>query len=337
MLEYDSRFPESKTFIVNEMMEMFEKLYNLKSQGFGGPIFEQYMRNSMLLVMEDPESGNTLLEVPRVLADADFRHYKLSRCANIVVKNFWEKEAEKAGGEAALANMVPYITSKMNMFTANDIMRPIISQQKSAFSFRDIMDSRKILIVNLAKGHLGETNSYLLGMIIVGRIFLAALSRVEMPEEERLDFFLYLDEFQNVTTKSIAGILAEARKYRLSMTMAHQYIGQLEDDIKNAVFGNVGTLLSFRIGVHDAEFLKKQFEPVFDENDLVNLDNYNAYLKLLIQGQTSKPFNIQTIPPVKGNPDVVSLIKEYSRLMYGRDRAEVEQEAYERLSRLPNI
>jgi hypothetical protein len=225
----------------------------------------------------------------------------------------------------------------MNMFTANDIMRPIISQQKSAFSFRDIMDSRKILIVNLAKGHLGETNSYLLGMIIVGRIFLAALSRVEVPEEERLDFFLYLDEFQNVTTKSIAGILAEARKYRLSLTMAHQYIGQLEDDIKNAVFGNVGTLLSFRIGVHDAEFLKKQFEPVFDENDLVNLDNYNAYLKLLIKGQTSKPFNIQTIVPVKGNLEVVSLIKEYSRLTYGRDRAEVEQEAYDRLSRLPNI
>jgi len=175
MLEYDPKYPEAKTFVVNELLEIFEKLYALKAQGFGGPIFEQYMRNSLLLVMEDPESGNTLIEVPRVLSDTSFRKYKLSKCQNIVVKNFWELEAEKAGGEAALANMVPYITSKMNVFIANDLMRPIISQPKSAFNFREIMDEGKILIINLCKGKLGDINSYLLGMIIVGKILISAL------------------------------------------------------------------------------------------------------------------------------------------------------------------
>lgn len=337
MLEYDMRFPESKTFIVNELLEIFEKLYNLKALGFGGPIFEQYMRNAMLLVMEHPVSGNTLLEVPRVLSDTEFRHLKLSRCPNIVVKNFWEKEAEKAGGEAALANLVPYITSKMNMFISNDIMRPIIAQEHSAFSFRDIMDKQKILIVNLAKGYLGDTNSHLLGMIIVGRLFLSALSRVDTPEEQRKEFFLYMDEFQNITTRTVAGILAEARKYRLGLIMAHQYVAQLEEEIKNAVFGNVGTLLVFRVGAPDAQFLVKQFEPVFDENDLVNLDNYNAYIKLMINGQTSRPFNIKTFPPSTGKMEIAQQIKEFSRMKYGAYREEVEREVYERLSRLPNI
>ena len=230
MLEFDPKYPESRTFVVNELLEIFEKLYNLKAHGFGGPVFEQYMRNSLLLVMEDPESGNTLIEVPRVLADTDFRKYKLSRCRNIVVKNFWELEAEKAGGEAALANMVPYITSKMNIFIANDLVRPIISQQKSALNFREIMDQGKILIINLSKGKLGDINSYLLGMIIVGKILIAAFSRADIPEEERRDFYLYIDEFHNVTTRTITTVLAEARKYRLAMIFGHQYVGQLDED-----------------------------------------------------------------------------------------------------------
>ncbi|MBI2626436.1 MAG: DUF87 domain-containing protein, partial [Candidatus Nealsonbacteria bacterium] len=207
MLDYDPKFPEAKTFVVNEMIEIFEKLYNLKAQGFGGPIFEQYMRNALLLVMEDPASGNTLIEIPKVLADVEFRKYKLSKCKNIVVKNFWEQEAEKAGGEAALANMVPYITSKMNIFIANDLVRPIISQQQSSFNVRQIMDEGKILIVNLSKGKLGETNSYLLGMIIVGKILISTFSRAELPEEERKDFYLYIDEFHNVTTQTITAAL----------------------------------------------------------------------------------------------------------------------------------
>ena len=333
MLDFDPRFPEAKTFVVNEMIEIFEKLYNLKAQGFGGPIFEQYMRNSLLLVMEDPESGSTLIEIPRVLADAEFRKYKLSKCKNIVVKNFWEQEAEKAGGEASLANMVPYITSKMNIFIANDLVRPIISQQQSSFNLRQVMDEQKILIVNLSKGKLGEINSHLLGMIIVGKILIAAFSRAELPEEERKDFYLYIDEFQNVTTQTITATLAEARKYRLSMIFAHQFIGQLEEEIKKAIFGNVGSMMAFRIGPEDAKFLVSEFGPIFDEEDLVNIDNYNAALRLLIKGETSKPFNILTQPPSKGNLEIAKLIKEYSRVKYGRDRAAVEEELYQKLQK----
>ncbi|MDI6603193.1 MAG: type IV secretion system DNA-binding domain-containing protein [Patescibacteria group bacterium] len=333
MLEYDPKYPEAKTFVVNELLEIFEKLYNLKAHGFGGPIFEQYMRNSLLLVMEDPESGNTLVEVPKVLSDTNFRKYKLSKCQNIVVKNFWELEAEKAGGEAALANMVPYITSKMNIFIANDLMRPIISQPKSGFNFREIMDEGKILIINLCKGKLGDINSYLLGMIIVGKILISALSRVDIPEEKRRDFYLYIDEFHNVTTKTITTVLAEARKYHLAMIFGHQYVGQLDEDTQKAIFGNVGSILAFRVGPDDAKYLVTQFEPVFDENDLVNFDNYNAALRLLIKGETSKPFNILTFPPSKGNPEVARLIKEYSRTKYGKDRALVESELYQRLSK----
>jgi len=333
MLEYDPKFPESKTFVVNELIEIFEKLYNLKALGFGGPVFEQYMRNALLLVMEDPESGSTLIEIPKVLADADFRKYKLSRCKNIVVKNFWKLEAEKAGGEAALANMVPYITSKMNIFIANDLVRPIISQQNSAFNLREIMDQGKILIVNLSKGKLGDINSYLLGMIIVGKILIAAFSRADVPEEKRRDFYLYIDEFHNVTTKTITAALAEARKYRLNMIFGHQFVGQLDEDTRKAIFGNVGSILVFRVGPDDAKYLITQFEPVFDEEDLVNFDNYNAAFRLLIRGETSKPFNIVTFPPTKGNPEVGRLIKEYSRVKYGRDRVKVEEELHQRLQK----
>lgn len=334
MLEFDPNYPESKTFVVNEILEIFEKLYNLQAHGFGGPVFEQYMRNSLLLIMEDPESGNTLIEIPKVLADANFRKYKLSKCKNPIVKNFWEQEAEKAGGEAALANMVPYITSKMNVFIANDFVRPIISQPKSTLNFRKIMDEGKILIINLSKGKLGDVNSFLLGMIVVGKILIAAFSRVDLPEDKRKDFNLYIDEFQNVTTKTMSTVLAEARKYRLAMIFAHQYIGQLDENTQKAVFGNVGSMLTFRVGPDDAKYLANQFEPVFSENDLVNLDNYNAALRLLINGETSKPFNILTYPPSDGNKEIAKLIKEYSRLKYGKDRRLVESELHERVSKI---
>ncbi len=333
MLDFDKDYPESKTFVVNELLEIFEKLYSLKQHGFGGPMFEQYMRNSILLAMEDPASGNTLIEIPKLLADTDFRKYKLSKCKNIVVKNFWEQEAEKAGGEASLANMVPYITSKMNVFIANDMVRPIISQQKSAFKMREIMDNKKILIVNLAKGKLGDTNSFLLGMIIIGKILISAFSRANLPQEERKDFFLYVDEFQNVTTKTISSILAEARKYNLGMIFGHQFIGQLDEETKKAVFGNVGSIAAFRTGPEDAKYLEAQFQPVFNQNDLVNFDNFNAALRLLINGQTSLPFNIEPYPPKEGDLKSAELIKELSRRKYGRDRTLVEEELTKRFKK----
>ncbi len=326
MLEYDR--PEQKTFVINEMINIFDKLYDLRQTG--GPIFEQYMRNAMLLIMESPESGSTLMEIPKVLSDEEFRKMKLSKCNNPIVHDFWTKEAEKAGGEAALANMVPYITSKLTTFISNDMMRPIIAQQKSTLNFREIMDEGKILIINLSKGKIGEINSHLLGMVIVGKLLMAALSRVDLPEDRRKDFYLYIDEFQNVTTDSISQILSEARKYRLDLTIAHQFIGQLSEQISKAVFGNVGSLCSFRIGPEDAEFLEKQFAPVFSVNDLVNVDNYNAFIKLLVNNEATKPFNMQTYAPTLGNQEIANQLKELSRLKYGRDANIVNSEILKR-------
>ena len=328
MLEYDINLPEQKTFVINEMIGIFDQLYDLKATG--GPMFEQYMRNAMLLIMEDPDSGSTLMEISKVLADEDFRRMKISKCRNPIVSDFWTKEAEKAGGEAALANMVPYITSKLTTFIANDMMRPIIAQQKSTINFRDIMDNKKILLVNLSKGKIGEINASLLGMVIVGTILMASLSRVDTPEADRIDFYLYMDEFQNVTTNSIAQILSEARKYKLNLIIAHQFIAQLKEEISKAVFGNVGSIVAFRVGAEDAEFLVKQFEPVFTTNDLVNVDNYDAFAKILVNGVVSKPFNIQTYPPTAGNREIAGALKELSRLKYGRDRDIVNQEITER-------
>ena len=330
MLEYDFARPEEKTFIVNEMQSIFNKLFPPETMG---PMFEQYMKNALLLLMEDmPNEPATLMEVPRVFTDAEFRERKLARIKNPAVIDFWEKEAVKAGGEAALQNMTPYITSKFNNFTANDYIRPIIGQAVSAFDFRKVIDEGKILIVNLSKGRIGDINANLLGMIITGKLLLAALSRVDIPEEsQRRDFYLYIDEFQNFTTDSISVILSEARKYRLNLVIAHQFIAQLTDRIRDSVFGNVGSKIAFRVGVTDAEGLAREFEPVFSKNDLMNIDNYNAYAKLLIKGQPAAPFNIKTIPPEKGSINTLNDAKSQSRLRYGGDRNLVEDEIWRRL------
>ncbi len=325
MLEFDERFPEQKTFVVNEMLSIFNKLFDMKVAG--GPAFEQYFRNSALLVLEHPESGSTLLEIGRVLGDKAFREMKLSHCKNPIITQFWQN-AEKTTGDQSLANYVPYITNKFDVFISNDIMRPIIAQEKSAFNFRKVMDEKKILLVNLAKGRLGDINSSLLGLIIVGKILMSALSRVDMAAsgEKPNDFYLYIDEFQNVTTDSISTILSEARKYRLSLNIAHQFIAQLQENIRDSVFGNVGSMAVFRVGTEDAEFLQKQFDPIFTQSDIIKLENYNAYVKLLVNGQPGKPFNLKTTAPLKGNRDMIPLIKELSYLKYGRDRAQIEAE-----------
>ena len=324
MLEYDPRYPEHKTLLVNELLAIFEKLFNMSIAG--GPQFEQDFRNAALLVMDDPSSGNTLFEVRRVFADKAFRDLKLSKCQNLLVKAFWTQIAEKAGGEASLANMVPYVTSKFDAFLSSDIMRPIMAQEHSAFDFRRAMDEKKILLINLSKGRLGEISSALLGLILVAKLLLAALSRTDVREEERNDFYLYIDEFQNVTTKSIATILSEARKFRLNMTITHQFIGQLEEEIKKAVFGNVGSMSAFRIGSEDAEFMESQFTPTFTRQDLLTLDNFRMYVKLLIAGKTSRPFSMRTYPAQKPDMARAAKIKEISRMTYGRPRAEVEEE-----------
>ncbi|MDK2948850.1 MAG: hypothetical protein PWQ56_15 [Patescibacteria group bacterium] len=328
MLEYDTRFPEQKTFIVNEMINILDKLYDLRQTG--GPMFEQYARNALMLLMDDPNEVYTLMEVPKVLADADFRKRLLSKCKNFLVKEFWEKQAEQAGGEAALKNIVPYIASKFDNFISNDYMRPIIGQTKSTFNFREIIDGKKVFLVNLSKGRLGELNSSLLGLIITSKLSLAAFSRVDVPEDQRNDFYLYMDEFQNFATNTISTILSEARKYRLSLIISHQFIAQLPEEIRDAVFGNVGTIASFRVGAEDSQFLEKEFEPIFNSQDLMNIDNFNFYIKMMIDGQTSKPFNIKTYPPEKGNYDLANDIKEYYSLTYARSRHIVDDEIMRR-------
>lgn len=334
LIDFDPNYPEQKSFLINEVIKIFDKLYDLKSTG--GPIFEQYMRNALLLIMADPESGSTLMEVPKVLADPAFRKMKLERCSDPTVVDFWRKEAEKAGGDAALANIVPYITSKLTQFISNDMMRPIIGQQKSSFNFREIMDQKKILLVSLPKGQVGEMNAYLLGMILIGKILMAALSRTDMPQEKRNDFYLYIDEFQNFTTDSICSILSEARKYNLNLIIAHQYISQMinkgDTSIKSAVFGNVGTMITFRIGTEDAEFLEKEFSPVFNQYDMLNVDKGTAYIKLLVDNAATRPFSIKTPWPLPGTKrdDVANKIKMLSRLKYGRDRSLIEAEIRQR-------
>ncbi len=333
MIEHDPANPEQKTFIVNELLGIFDKLYDLKATG--GPMFEQYMRNALLLLMEDAaHEPATLMEVPRVFTDGAWRAQKLARITNPTVQDFWEKEAVKAGGEAALANITPYVTSKFAAFTANDYMRVIVGQTRSAFNFRELMDGGKILFVNLAKGKIGDLNASLLGMIIVGKILMAALSRGDMQEQSRRDFNLFIDEFQNFTTDSIATILSEARKYRLNLTIAHQFLGQLTEKIRDAVFGNVGSLLVFRVGAPDAELLAKQLGGAFTPDDLTNLDNFRGSLKLLVDGETAPPFSLALTPALHGDDSLRTSIKERSRTRYGRPREEVESEIRERLRKI---
>jgi len=324
LLEYDERYPEQKIFVINELLAIFNKLFDMKVAG--GPAFEQYFRNSAGLVMEDPASGSTLLEIGRVLSDKPFRDLKLSRCKNPIIKQFWEN-AEKTTGEASLANFVPYITNKFDVFISNDIMRPVIAQQHSVLNFRDIMDNKKILLVNLSKGRLGDINSHLIGLLLVGKITMAALSRVDIIGKGPVnDFYMYIDEFQNVTTDSINTILSEARKYRLSLTVAHQYIEQLDEGIKNAVFGNVGSMVVHRVSPENAEIFAKQFAPTFTPEDIIKQQNLHCYIKMLVDGVPVKAFNSHTPFPPRGNTETAEKIKELSYLKYGRPREQVEEE-----------
>lgn len=324
MLEYDRARPEMKTFVVDEVYGIFRKLYADVPEAFG-PMFEQYYRNAVQLVVEDPDSGSTFVEVPRVFADTAFRNLKLSRCQNPIIVQFWRKIAEQAQGDPSLENVAPYITSKFDVFLTNDIMRPVVAQEKSAFDFREIMDSKKIFLANLSKGRLGERNASLLGLVLVSKFLQAAFSRVDTRGDLPV-FYLYIDEFQNFATPSISTILSEARKYKLALTVAHQFIAQLEEDIRDAVIGNVGTKAAFRIGTQDAEFLEKQFAPTFTQQDLENLPNRTAVLSLLTNGVPARPFTISTIELPKFDYSKVAAVKEHSYRTYGKPREEVEGE-----------
>ncbi|MCX6806627.1 MAG: type IV secretion system DNA-binding domain-containing protein [Candidatus Berkelbacteria bacterium] len=320
--------PEEKDFLVGEWIAIFYKLFDPSKIGIIGPQWEHWGRNAALTVMEQP-GGGTLIEIPRLFTDADYREEAIANVKDPVVKSFWVKQMAQTA-DFHKSEMLNYFISKFGRFMTNYMMRNIIGQQKSSFDLREIMDKKKILLVNLSKGKIGEINSSLLGLVLVSKIQMAAMSRANIPEEERRDFYLYVDEFQNFTTDSFISILSEARKYRLCLNVTNQYIAQLDEGVRNAVLGNAGTMITFRIGAHDAEFIVKEFEEI-SESDLVNLNNYNAYIKLLIDGVASKPFSLKTIRLSETeNKEIGESIKQLSRLRYGRDRTVVEQEIYER-------
>ena len=333
MLEYDASKPEQKTFVVNELFSIFQKLYGANPESMG-PMFEQYFRNATLLVMEHPDSGNTLMDISRVMSDASYRRMKLQHATNPVVTQFWREIATKAGGEAALENIVPYIVSKFDVFTANDYLRPIIGQQQSTFNFREVMDTRKILLVNLSKGRLGDINANLIGMIVVGKLLMAALSRVDTPSDQLAPFFLHIDEFQNVSTPSISAILSEARKYKLGLVVAHQFIAQLDEPIRDAVFGNVGSMAVFRVGPEDAQFLEHQLGTVFAANEIMNIPNYQAYMRILANGVPTQPFSMNAAAPPEVDVSRVPALIAGSLERYGKSRSEVEQDIQARYQKL---
>jgi GTPase SAR1 family protein len=319
---------EEKDFITQEMISIFYKL--VSDPSMIGPIFEHNMRNAMFALMSDPENPGTLVEIPRLFTDEEFRKEIVSKITDPMVKAFWEKEypASQKGQQAG--DMIGYLVSKLGRFIENEMIRNVIGQSHSAFDFSDVMDNGKILICNLSKGGIGEINSALLGMLIVSKLQMAAFRRNNMPADQRRDFYVYLDEFQNFTTDSISTILSEARKYRLNMILAHQFIGQLDEKIKNAVFGNVGTMVAFRIGSEDAEFVSQKFAPYYDSQDLINIDNLNGVISLMIDGATSKAFNIQVIFADKENVQLQKALIELSRLKYGKKRDLVTQEILQR-------
>ncbi|MFA5986145.1 MAG: CxxC-x17-CxxC domain-containing protein [Parcubacteria group bacterium] len=311
--------PEFRPLVASGMIGVFQKLW----ADSWGPRLEYILRNAILALLEYP--GSTLLGVMRILVDKKYRIRVVNHIQDPVVKAFWAEEFPK-WNERVLQEVISPIQNKVGQFITNPIIRNIIGQTKSAFDVRTIMDERKILILNLSKGRIGEDNSALIGAMLITKIQLAAMARVDMEEGDRKDFYLYVDEFQNFSTESFANILSEARKYRLNLILANQYITQLEEVVRDAIFGNVGTLVSFRVGAADAEYLEKEFEPIFTMNDIVNLPKFNIYLKLMIDGIAGDAFSATTLPPIERRfEDSTEKVIKVSRERYSQDKKEVEE------------
>jgi hypothetical protein len=332
---FEFKDPSQKSFLIQESINMLYKLYDPGKTGIIGPRFEHWYRNAALTLMADP-NGASFIELPKVFTDSGYLKDKFKYLTDPTVIDFWTKEMAQTS-DYHKSEMLGWFVSKFGAFQSDDMMRNIIGQTHSAFDLRDIMDNKKILIVNLSKGRVGEINSQLLGMIFVIKIQAAAMSRANVPEDQRPDFCLYVDEFQNFSTDSFAAILSEARKYHLNLIVANQFIGQLTDDIREAVFGNIGTMLSYRCGPEDAEFLVKQFEPIFDQRDLVGLPNHNAIMKLLVGGLPSQPFSITALPPLGlAHHEMGLAIQQLSAAKYGVQRATVEADIFARLQSQPS-
>ncbi len=314
---------EQRHLVASGLMGVFKKIW----PDVWSARMEYILNNCILALLEYPDS--TILGINRMLSDKDYRKEVVSKITDPVVKSFWEQEfaryTDRFMTEAGAA-----IQNKVGQFISNPLIRNIIGQSKSSFDMRKIMDEKKILIMNLSKGRIGESNSQLIGAMLITKLYLSAMSRVNIPEKERADFFLYVDEFQNFATESFKDILSEARKYKLDLILAHQYIAQMDEKVRDAVFGNVGTLVIFRIGAYDAEILEKEFSPDFTAEDIVNLGFANIYLKLMINGVASRPFSAMTLPPIPmSEKSYVEEIIKFSREKYASQKEDVEKKIAE--------
>jgi hypothetical protein len=335
MFEFDPEHPEQKDFLIQESINLLYKLYDPQRQGIIGPRFERIFTNSALLLMSDPKGG-TFVDIPKLLIDPDFMKAKLKYTDDQNVLDFWTKEWPNSQRSNEAGEVTSWVVSKFGSFLSNEMMRNIIGQTKSSFNLREIMDNKKILIVNLSKGRTGEVNSKLLGMIFVMKFQAAAMSRANVERSERPDFCLYVDEFQNYSTDSFADIMSEARKFGLNLIVANQFTTQLSDEVRSAVFGNVGTIISLRVGIDDAEFLAKQFAPIFDSDDLQRIPNGNAVVRTLINGVPTQPFSMAGLPPLDvKNTELADALKQLTAAKYGRSKAVVEKEIMERISVAP--
>lgn len=330
MFEFET--PDQKDFLVQEAISMLYGLYDPGHTGIVGPRLEHIFRNCALLLMSDPQGG-TFIDIPKLLIDEEFMKSKLKYVTDQQVLDFWTKEFPASQRSSEAGEVISWVVSKFGPFISNDAMRNIIGQQKSGFNFADIMNNNKILLVNLSKGKMGDLNSKLLGIIFVMKFQAAAMARANMPEEERKDFTMYVDEFQNFATDSFETILSEARKYRLSLVLGNQFMTQLKEDLREAIIGNVGTTITGRIGITDAEIMVKRYTPVFDAEDLTKLPNYESVVVAQIEGVPSAPFSMSWIPPMgQSNQQLSDALKRLSAAKYGRPRGQVEQEIFQRLS-----
>lgn len=329
MFEFD--YPDQKDFLVQEAINMLYGLYDPGHTGIVGPRLEHIFRNAALLLMSDP-NGGTFIDIPKLLIDEEFMKSKLKHVTDRTVLDFWTKEFPASQRSNEAGEVISWVVSKFGPFISNDAMRNILGQTKSSFNLREIMDNKKILLVNLSKGKMGELNSKLLGIIFVMKFQVAAMSRADIPEDQRTDFSLYVDEFQNFATESFESILSEARKYRLNLILGNQFMTQLTDKIREAIIGNVGTVVSGRIGITDAEILVKKFAPTFDAEDLTKMPNYQSVTSVMINNVPSAPFSMSFIPPMgHSNPQLNDALKRLSAAKYGKPRAQVEKEIFIRL------
>lgn len=329
MFEFDH--PDQKDFLVQEAINMLYGLYDPGHTGIVGPRLEHIFRNCALLLMSDP-NGGTFIDIPKLLIDEEFMKSKLKYVTDQTVLDFWTKEFPNSQRSNESGEVVSWVVSKFGPFISNDAMRNIIGQTKSGFNLRDIMDNKKILLVNLSKGKMGELNSKLLGIIFVMKFQAAAMGRADMPEDQRQDFSLYVDEFQNFATESFESILSEARKYRLNLILGNQFMTQLTDKIREAIIGNVGTVVSGRIGITDAEILVKKFAPTFDAEDLTKMPNYQSVTSVMINNVPSAPFSMSFVPPMgQSNAELSSALKRLSAAKYGKPRSIAEKEIFDRL------